>query len=51
MKLMWSLMTMRSPALKAGFSPPDAFVTTRVVTPHERSTRTGNVTACGSYPS
>src|SRR5207249_3069622 len=48
MKLMWSLRTMRSPFLKAGFKPPHAFVMISVRTPQARRTRTGKPIAAMS---
>src|SRR5882672_3373925 len=45
MKLMWSLMTMRSPFSNDGFSPPHAFVRMIVSMPQALNTRTGKATS------
>ena len=42
--LMWSLISMMSPTLKLGFSPPAALVMIKVSTPSRKNTRTGYVT-------
>ena len=38
--LIWSVMSIRSPALKFQFTPPAALVTRRVWQPSRRRTRT-----------
>lgn len=41
----WSVMTINSPGRNAVLTAPAALVTTRVLTPNEPSTRTGNATS------
>jgi hypothetical protein len=45
MKLMWSLITMRSPFSYEGFSPPQALVRMIVSIPHALNTRIGYATS------
>ena len=51
MKLMWSSMTIRSPFLWSGFSPPAALETIKSRQPSSFITRIGKVTCQGEYPS
>ena len=45
-RLMWSVMTIRSPTRNDGLMPPEAFDTKRYLMPICCITRTGKVTCC-----
>ena len=50
-KLMWSSMSMRSPARNVRFAPPAALVTSSTSAPNASMTRAGNATVAAACPS
>ena len=50
-KLMWSSISMMSPAAYCGFMPPQALLTMSVSQPRAFMTRTGKVICWRVYPS
>lgn len=48
---MWSVISMRSPALKLRLIPPAAFVRNSTFAPMSFISRTGSTTSWGLYPS
>ena len=50
-KLIWSVITIKSPALKSLLTAPAAFVTISFETPNNFITLTGKVTLSKEYPS